>query len=404
MLRLQPWSPYSCCSSSLLCNKLSCSPQGQHPEQTKLQQLLSQTRGGRPGSLTRANVSWREAQRYISILTRLLVFPEITYSLYKSLSNEDPLGSVNSYCSTSLCEYPEVDTLAICSDCTEQVISENALETFDNCTWTHSPGTTISNPSMQDVRKQLDQRRWRDDFQATLTCAKGVFSFTLFVQNHLYDIRAETVLELRAFAQSTNHSGHEELWEGDWSNPRWGPKERGSSTYTPPIRNLSSCENVVIPPESMYWPLSTGQIILESHCFNSTTELWRYHHDNVTTQHFGEINGTLTTCSLKPCVQRFASGKAESNKMAAKVVYTTVNFRNASEKPFDRLPSEEQRQANLSEGTNESYNWGTYWNRLAISELEYCADDDTECPYSWPMRSLQTVGRWMQTTLDTQEF
>ena len=139
---------------------------------------------------------------------------------------------------------------------------------------------------------------------------------------------------------------------------------------------------LTIPRLETPYPLyKTYNYILDSVCFDKTTELWRYFREGQITPQFGQVNGTVTACSLKSCMKRYRRVRTRGNKVFVEVDHSKLDFCNAIDQP------DIQRQdpdAPLEE------EW--YLPHITGDVVHYCASDSTECPHRWRSSRLHRLG------------
>jgi hypothetical protein len=105
------------------------------------------------------------------------------------------------------------------------------------------------------------------------------------------------------------------------------------------------------------------------------------------TTNFGDVNGTLTTCALTPCVKQYTEAKVKDDKVSAKITGTVLKFYNATIQPDEK---------NIGDG------WGSDWIRSA--RLLYCTGEDENCSFTWSMYAMEGLGEWMRDIMGTGEF
>ncbi|CAO2655913.1 Nn.00g047160.m01.CDS01 [Neocucurbitaria sp. VM-36] len=132
-------------------------------------------------------------------------------------------------------------------------------------------------------------------------------------------------------------------------------------------RNVRACYSC---PYNRYpsGPNEDFNYILQNTCFTSATLLPQYMTEgNLTSERFGEINGTLTTCSLKPCAKQYSKVYSNGNVAHAQETHSTSVFQPAVHQP--NIPDDDIPALRF------------------LNEIHYCAE-----------------GIWIATVLESYEF
>jgi hypothetical protein len=198
-----------------------------------------------------------------------------------------------------------------------------------------------------------------------------------------------TTFTLYPFGQGENRPGSSTTMLGDDFGPM--RTDEGPWIIATASENLKACHYVPIIAQTgdMY---REDDFVLQTSCFNSTTQISRYFDGNQTNSGFGSINGTVTTCSYKPCAKYYTNAQTQGNGINSVVSRSTTVFHNTtglSDSDPDRtLLSADPVSGNMATSPVESY----------------CADGEETCQYSWSMGSMETIGTYMKSVMTSKEF
>ncbi|KAJ4371858.1 hypothetical protein N0V86_008412 [Didymella sp. IMI 355093] len=256
-------------------------------------------------------------------------------------------------------------------------------------------------PTLTDISDFIETQRWREAFQANLTCTNGSWSFTFRIENDFGDNGSAnnetdppiTDFKFYPFETDPNIISYGRIsWEG---NETMTSRDNGKIDYSNfETEVLSKCQPYTA--SDYPWPFGyTHNLIVKSACFNKTTEFWRYFDQGSITPQFGDINGTLTTCSLQPCVKRYSASNVSANGLSTEVTERILGFRNDTNQAyFDK------------ETWNHSYPIELAWDSYEImnAQLQYCANGTNDCDYNWQSFALHQLGHWAAKTLTDDDF
>ncbi|KAF2622936.1 hypothetical protein BU25DRAFT_414706 [Macroventuria anomochaeta] len=307
-------------------------------------------------------------------------WPALSHGLFKAVTNEDPSQPINTYCSTSVCKFPEFDTLAMCSVCEDQVIQVNAFKDFDNCTFSlNVTDKQVIKPTFSEISHEIESRRYRENFYGHLSCQNNLLSFVLNLNNGYenWSNDTSTYISLSLFGRKEGTYGV------DYETYPWLGQNRPFGSDAP-VRSFKSCRNSA-PDKITQHTYEYWNTVLRSDCLNSTSDLQSYVSGNKLTSNFGTINGTLTTCSLQPCAKRYSASKLENTRISAELVSSTTKFQNA---------------------TKQSDTYLEWSSEYAVDSavIQYCADNTTDCQYSWRMYATRDLGAAIKKILDSEDF
>lgn len=286
------------------------------------------------------------------------VFPALSHGLYRAIINETSIDLPNVYCSTSMCEFPQYDTLAIFSQCKEHLESANALEDFDICTWRNDTGTEFRDPLLINVRREIERRRWRENFNSTLTCARDSsgFWFGMRINNTLrLAEQLLTSLELRPFGSS---------YPGQLTQTAIQQDNASEGTRAKACEYRAASDNA-------------STTILDTTCVDMDTDMRRYLKANSTTDQFGDVDATVTKCTLLPCVKRLAASRSQADHTSLEVLNTSLAARSVT-------------------GTSEY--------QTSPSHVWYCAGIAAECSFMYSVPALLFLGLWIQSVMNTHQY
>jgi hypothetical protein len=323
----------------------------------------------------------------------IIVFPAISYGLYRAVTNEPALDPINAYCSAPRCDFPDFDTLGICAICEDQELSDVRLEDYDNCTLYKGSNQSVVHPTQQDIQLEIDEHWGHRDLKAKLTCSKGHFWFDLVIDYGTYAAEPPEILfTIYPFGFSDQRPNTAATWSSR------GPAMllHSFSTSTASIDTSVSIESmglrscIYITPSASPGDPYRPHDILQASCFDYTTNLEKYFDWNQTSPRFGSINGTITTCSLKPCGKHYSLVQARGGKVNAVMAHSTTTFYNSSDVPKPDLPDMLYNMSPSGEYTH--------------STRSYCADGEQTCQYSWNILSMDLLGSWIKTIMMSEEF
>jgi hypothetical protein len=316
------------------------------------------------------------------------VFPAISYSLYRAVTNEPALDPINAYCSAPRCDFPDFDTLGMCAICEDQKLSDVRLEDFDTCTLYKGSNQSVVHPTQRDIQLDIDENRGHRELKAKLTCSKGHFWFDLVIDYGYFAPLSTILVTIYPFGPGDQRPTTAVQWSAKGPPTLQQDFTSSTSDGKGPFTGLRSCiyQTPKASPGDRYRPYD----ILQASCFDYTTNLGKYFDSNQTTPRFGSINGTITTCSLKPCAKHYSQAQARGGQVSAVMTHSTTTFYNSSDAPKPDIPDHL--------GTDP------LTGELTHTAMSYCADGEQTCQYSWDISSMDLMGSWMKTIMISEEF
>ncbi|KAI8940576.1 hypothetical protein NX059_001851 [Plenodomus lindquistii] len=311
-------------------------------------------------------------------------WPTLSYRFFQAVTG-DKGDAFETHCSTSACDYPEFDTLAVYATCEDHVLSVSVLNDVNNCTFTNNAtGREVVSPGLQDIRTEVEGLRWQEPFLANLSCIQDRFSFSMIFSNWIEPASSVpyTRLAFHPFGGLQHQPNTYTEWVGNITDPA---QQEVYGYILPEKETMLVCKHLNVAEDRHGWLIyDTYDYILDSICFNKTTDLWRYFSGGQITPEFGEVHGTLTTCSLKPGVKHYGRGRTRKNRLLVEVDHSILKFRNATGQPdIDR---------DLSDiGSNTDM-------------IHYCAGNTPNFHYKWSGFSMNKLGVMIQGSLSSAEF
>jgi hypothetical protein len=350
------------------------------------------------------------------------VLPALSYGVYKAISTDTVDGSNNGHCSTSLCQFANFDTLAVCSSCEQHVLSGEINDRFPPCYWKNEsefavdgivfgqPVAEGENSTMTIMLQEIEKRRSQESFHVSITCSSEP-QLTIDILNEI----SAMLVRVYPFGQSGSRPMARVMIPNDpllsdsfGLSYDFGSADHGASVQRLQKRPIVGEIAVELPdPESVASkPVQNGlfdtchynfqagsyhytltnepdpSMIMNSTCMRFTTDLRLWFRGYALSDQFGTLNGTITKCSLHPCVQRIAGARLQDNQ------YTVQDIH-----PITRWYSNSGSYEKL-EKPRFSYPTDTL----------FCSGDDDKCLYSWTPKNLALLGSWFLSVIDTTNF
>jgi hypothetical protein len=347
------------------------------------------------------------------------VFPALSYGLYKAISKDTVDGSNNGHCSTYLCEYANFDTLAVCSSCEQHILSGDINDLLPRCYWRNESADDYivfgqrtnegERSTMKIMLQEIEKRRLQESFEISITCGHP----EPLLEIRFFNFVEAMIVTINPFGQSGSRPMANVIFTKDLplSEPpelsyRFGLDGHGADMQRlrkGPIvgRYFTSTEEITNPESIASRPVHNGlfdtcryivedlgyravskdpNMIINSTCMSFTTDLRLWFPGQALSDQFGFLNGTVTKCSLSPCVQRIARATLQNNQ------YTMQNVH-----PITRWYPTNESRIKIKEGDLRS-------NAL------FCSGDDDVCLFSWTPMSLTFLGSWLSSVIDTRYF
>lgn len=328
----------------------------------------------------------------------MTVVPALSYNLYKAVSKEATASSGNGHCSTSLCQYADFETLAVCSKCeARQSFNARVNSIFGDCAWQNTNNSRTTNytvfgldgvmrnkteqkntndTTMNLIMHEIMNRRFLETLELDLTCGGTGTSVTSMVDPvdtitlHIGKMDrppSAPIFQLYLFGRSASRHMAE-----FFVDPTGVDVENMYGSGDPLPTTSDDTFNVCY-----HYPGGTElKHILSSICLSLTTDIRLWFNNAAPSDQFGVLNYTESRCSLFPCIQRVTGAKLKNNQFTAQ--YTNSNL--------------EWYGSEMKDSIN------------AIIDEIYCSGHDNECLYSWTPGSLSSVGQWINMTIDTEQF
>jgi hypothetical protein len=350
------------------------------------------------------------------------VFPALLYGLYKAISRDAVDGSNKGYCSTSLCQFTDFDTLAVCSTCEKRVLSGSIDDLFGGCHIRNESGSLANvgfsqdrvqnnNTTTKPILQEIVEGRMEvpNEWHLSVTCGEGDAlqelreeppMFYINITKHNWQLGPQEFIvniyplgqsESRPSAEVRMMYGQNISRYGDFIGPPAYLFGTGSliseaewqDTPAKPVKNglFDTCRPT-IQHQQFQSPERMGRnTILNSTCLSFSTDLALWFRGVALSDKFGFLNGTETKCSLFPCVQQVAGVKLQNNQ------YTTQNIR-------------QNKRWYYSNTTEVQGQNGSYFELSG----PFCSGDDDACRFSWTRDAVQFLGAWLNSTIDTSAF
>ncbi|KAF2736246.1 hypothetical protein EJ04DRAFT_575549 [Polyplosphaeria fusca] len=206
-------------------------------------------------------------------------------------------GPFNTYCSTSDCEYPDTESLALCSSCESEAISANSLTCAFELILENNQNRSFD--SLEELRRSV--REFKNLSFVEADCFRPYESapqVLLRLEMSFYgDLPTDVSLYPRMAPDQDGISRVKRGWQQKPGNDpgQFVPQffETGSN-----VTNEGYLLFCATQPE-----LDSISTISTSTCFTSTTNLSVFLQKN----HVGEVNGTVSICRLGFCVRRYTN-------------------------------------------------------------------------------------------------
>ncbi|KAH6629124.1 hypothetical protein C7974DRAFT_181757 [Boeremia exigua] len=272
-------------------------------------------------------------------------YPAVTLGLYKAAFKEAADDSKNAKCSTALCDYPDHYTLAFCSACEEQSLSGSIFDLFENCTLAGTPDRVGKSAILEYVDSRIGEKSSKGSFNSTITCKIPQISPITLSIDYNRRMSPDLNLTLHVFDPVGYLPRQRTSWDkGSFVNSTLEIHNKfvGSTALT--NFSMKSCK---YEPGHAVVENRNVSVLLNATCVDSTTDLSSYFAGNKTTPQFGMFNGTVTKCSLKPCVKHFTEAKMLGNRFSA----------NITTKPTVLGPETRSFSHKTDDGEELTYSW-----------------------------------------------
>ena len=331
------------------------------------------------------------------------VFPALTYGLYKAISRDAVDGSTNGHCSTSLCQFADFDTLAVCSKCEERILSGTIDDLFDGCYMTNERGDNIgsitfgqnsvrsngttANLVLQDVVETKLQETWNISVTCGNTRVPDEDIELPLISIYIAKLVSPPKLQVDIYPLDRSESRPKVVAEvilDTTDDPLSFRYESGAGFVVVKPEPNNSLSDTCRP--TTRFPSFTPEdglvlnTIMNTTCLSFSTDLKLWFREKSLSEQFGFLNGTETKCSLTPCVQRAAGVRLQNNRYSTQRIHQDTSW----------------YYSNMTQ-IKEQGNW--YY-----LDGSFCSGDDGECLYSWTPDALRFLGSWLNSTIDTNDF
>lgn len=231
-----------------------------------------------------------------------------------------------------------------------------------------------------EIFQEIRKRRMHEEFLLGANCGRvmwyGMYSIPMLnleISNHP-DHSHETSFRLIPFGPSDSHPAIQLQTNDTDSSIEYSS---GTTAYLPEsiTKNgvFSACGH-----GSGAWTYDETNAVVNSTCLDLSIDPELWFTGNTLSDHFGTLNGTETTCSSFLCIRRIFGAKIINNQFLARGFSTDTRW-------YRRDPA--------ADGS-------LYYDPKDI----FCSGHDDSCMYSWTRETLDFLGSWILSTIDTDNY
>ena len=296
------------------------------------------------------------------------------------------------HCSTSLCQFADFNTLAVCSKCEKRTISGSLANLFGPCRWLNqtigAENLTevfgISNSYMEETNTEIFQeirkRMMHEEFLLGADCGQIMWNsmhsipmFTLEISNDP-TLSHETSFRLIPFGLFDSHPVIQlKINDTDLSIAYSSGTDVRSPESITKNGVFSACGH-----GKGAWTYNDTNAVINSTCLDLSIDPELWFTGNTLSDHFGTLNGTETMCSSFLCMRRIFGAKIENNRFLARGILSDTRW-------YRRDPA--------ADGS-------LHYDPKDI----FCSGHDDSCLYSWTRETLDFLGSRLLSTIDTDNY